>query len=90
MDVASYIFVAPPSIDALRARLEARGEDTPASVARRLRDAAGEIETARGMAFDSWIVNGELEAAYAALKVAVEATRCDCARARGAAVAGAK
>lgn len=38
------IFVMPPSMDALRFRLESRGTDTPEVIERRLRDASNEMD----------------------------------------------
>jgi guanylate kinase len=59
------IFIAPPSIDALRERLEHRGEDAPEVIAQRLRNAAAEMEHAG--AYRHVIVNQDLDIAYAEL-----------------------
>jgi guanylate kinase len=58
-------FVAPPSLEALEARLRARGTETDASVRRRLENARAEM--ARAGEFDSLIVNDDLERAYSEL-----------------------
>ena len=60
------IFIEPPSLEALRARLERRGEDSPETIARRLRNA--EAEMRRNGEFSHRIVNDDLGAAYARLK----------------------
>jgi guanylate kinase len=59
------IFIRPPSIEALHERLEARGEDDAATIARRLRNA--EKELARAGEFRYHVVNDDLEIAYRAL-----------------------
>jgi len=64
------IFIEPPSMDDLRRRLEARGEDSPDVIARRLRNA--EQEMRRRDEFCFRIVNDDLEAAYRRLKASVE------------------
>lgn len=56
------IFIRPPSLDALRQRLEARGEDDEATIARRLRNATAELERAGEFRFQ--VVNDDLEIAY--------------------------
>ncbi len=57
----TFVFVAAPSEAALRARLEARGEDDEATIRRRLEAAAREAEEARH--FDLVIVNDDVDAA---------------------------
>ena len=56
------IFVRPPSIEALRERLEMRGEDDEATIARRIRNA--EKELARAGEFRFHVLNDDLEIAY--------------------------
>ena len=58
---ALTIFVMPPSIDALRARLEGRGTDSPEVIEQRLARAAFEIEQAKK--FDVCVVNDDLDTA---------------------------
>jgi guanylate kinase len=41
---AVAVFIAPPSLDALRARLERRGTDSPEQVGERLRTAERELQ----------------------------------------------
>ena len=58
---AVQVFIAPPSLDALRARLVGRGSDAPADIEDRLR--AAERELAAGDEFPHVIVNDRLEEA---------------------------
>ena len=69
---AALIFIRPPSIDALAARLKARGKDAPEVVARRL--AAAESEMARANEFDYVIINDDLERAVAEIRAIIEKT----------------
>jgi guanylate kinase len=64
------VFVRPPSLEALRERLEARGEDDAPAIERRLRNAAGEL--ARAGEFRYQIVNDNLDFAYRELCAIVE------------------
>lgn len=65
MPDAVQVFVAPPSVDALRARLIGRGTDDPEEIAERLRMAEGELG-ARSE-FAHVVVNDRLEDAVDAL-----------------------
>ena len=65
MPAALQVFVAPPSLEALRARLVGRGSDDPAQIEERLEAAAREME-ARSE-FRHVIVNDRLEDAAAEL-----------------------
>lgn len=56
---AVTVFIAPPSLDALRARLVGRGTDAPEKVEQRLRAAQAEIE-AQGE-FTHTVINDRLE-----------------------------
>ncbi|MFN7777951.1 MAG: guanylate kinase [Betaproteobacteria bacterium] len=67
------IFILPPSIDALEARLKHRGQDVPAVIARRLLAAGAEI--AHAPEFDYVIVNEDFELALAQLAAVVAAAR---------------
>ena len=62
-DQALSIFIMPPSVEVLRARLEGRGTDSPEAIERRL--AKAEREIAYASKFDRVIVNDDLETAYA-------------------------
>jgi guanylate kinase len=67
------VFILPPSMEALRARLEQRGQDPPQVIERRLRAARGEM--AHAPDFDFVIVNERFEQALADLAAIVRATR---------------
>ena len=60
-DRALSLFICPPSIDALRQRLEGRGTDSPEEIDRRISKAAYEIE--QGKAFETVVVNDVLDKA---------------------------
>ena len=70
---AVYIFILPPSMEALRLRLENRKTDTGEQVRLRLQNAAGEIMQYE--AYDYVIVNDRLEEALARLKAVILAAR---------------
>ena len=63
-----YLFIAPPSLKALRSRLQGRGTETEASAAKRLAMALKEIEYAKEGAHDLIIVNDNIDRAYALFK----------------------
>lgn len=65
------VFIAPPSVEALRARLQGRGTDDPAIIEERMRISAGEL--AAQAEFDQVIINDEVERAADALAAAVAA-----------------
>jgi guanylate kinase len=69
MPEAVQIFVEPPSLDALRARLEGRGTDDPEQIASRLRTA--EQELAAKDEFAHVVRNDRLEDAVASLESVV-------------------
>ncbi len=79
-DVAA-VFVLPPSMAELRARLERRAEDSPDVIARRLANAREEI--ARWDMYDYVIINRELQAAYAEVRAILAAERLKRVRATG-------
>jgi len=67
------IWIAPPSLDALRARLRGRGTEDSREIEKRISRATEEIEfslTAR--CFDKIILNENLDQAYTELKAAVD------------------
>ncbi|KAJ7180476.1 guanylate kinase/L-type calcium channel beta subunit [Mycena filopes] len=60
-----YLFISPPSLAALRSRLQGRGTETDASVQKRLATALKEIEYAKEPnVHDLVIVNDDLDRAY--------------------------
>jgi guanylate kinase len=71
MPEAVQIFIAPPSEEALRARLVGRGTDPPEQVAARLATAREELQ-AQGE-FGHVVINDRLEAASDALEDCVRA-----------------
>ncbi len=71
-DVVS-IFVLPPSMRELRARLERRAEDTAASIEARFQNARTEIERWRD--YHYVVVNNDLNHAYGDVKTIVAAER---------------
>jgi guanylate kinase len=68
-----YIFVLPPSMDALRKRLETRMSDSPAEMEQRIKRAVEEIREYRN--YDYVIVNDILEEALRGLTSIVIAER---------------
>lgn len=86
-----FIFVWPPSLDALRTRLEARGQDDAPEIERRLANAPGEL--ARYRDYDYLVLNEDLPTALARVSAIVEAERARVSRlvpvsSQGPAVAG--
>ena len=69
MPSAVQVFIAPPSLEALRARLVGRGTDAPAQIEARLRTA--EREVAAQDEFAHVVVNDRLEDAVGALTAVV-------------------
>ena len=67
------VFILPPSLAVLRARLSARMTERPEELALRLRNARGEVEQYRH--FDYLILNDEVERAAAQLAAIVYAER---------------
>jgi len=67
------IFILPPSIEALEARLHKRGQDSPQVIARRLLAAGAEISHAPE--FDYVVINEDFDRALAELCAIVAATR---------------
>jgi guanylate kinase len=70
MPEAVQVFIAPPSRDALRARLVGRGTDAPEQIQERLRTAERELEAQSE--FAHVVVNDRLEQATAELAQIVE------------------
>ena len=70
---AVQVFIAPPSLDDLRARLEQRASDSPEQIARRLELAPTELAARRE--FSRVVVNDDLDRAVQEL-VDLAATMC--------------
>lgn len=68
---AVLIFILPPSLGVLRERLQARGQDQPAVIERRMRDALSEIS--HYGEYDYVIVNGDFSDALADMRAIVRA-----------------
>ncbi len=68
-DLALTIFIAPPSREVLRARLLARGTESPESLEKRL--ARFDLEMAQQAMFDRVVVNDELARAEQELEAVV-------------------
>ena len=73
MPEAVSIFILPPSIQVLQQRLQARGEDSEASIARRLAEAQREISQAHK--YQYIIVNHDFEQAVTDLLSICRASR---------------
>ena len=66
---ARYIFISPPSLEALEARLRGRGTENEDSIQKRLAQAHNELEYSRTEGVhDTIIVNDDLEIAYKELE----------------------
>ena len=71
-DVVS-VFILPPSMTELKARLERRAEDSPQVIERRLRNARDEI--AQWDAYDYVLINDDLDRTFSELKAILAAER---------------
>ncbi|NEP63093.1 MAG: hypothetical protein F6K31_40340, partial [Symploca sp. SIO2G7] len=69
LPAARQIFVLPPSLPELEARIRRRGQDSDAAIAKRL--ARAQIEMAAAAEFDIQIVNDSLEQAVVELEQAI-------------------
>ncbi len=67
------IFVAPPSIEALRTRLAGRGQDSVEVVERRMRDARSELS--HYPEYDYLVINDDFDTALGELRAIVTAER---------------
>jgi guanylate kinase len=74
------VFILPPSMAELRARLDRRAEDSPDAIGKRLENAKREIE--RWRLYDYVVINDDLQRAYRQVISIIDAER-----ARGARVA---
>ncbi|MEW6386656.1 MAG: guanylate kinase [Thermodesulfobacteriota bacterium] len=75
---AVFIFILPPSLEALEERLATRGDLAPAELARRLEQGRGELREVPG--YDYLVVNDEIPQALEQLRAIVSATRCRTAK----------
>ncbi len=74
------VFIVPPSIDALRERLEQRGQDSAEVIERRVAAARAELKQARR--FQYVIINQDFATALGELRTLVEAARLRLSRQR--------
>jgi guanylate kinase len=81
MDVVS-IFILPPSMSELQARLERRAEDPPETIARRLVAARNEIR--RWTQYDYVLVNDDIQDTFNDLLAIIRAERLKTSRSRDA------
>jgi guanylate kinase len=79
------IFILPPSMTELQARLERRAEDSADTIAKRLANARNEIQ--RWQMYDYVLVNDDLQATYRKVLAILEAERSKRARAQVAVAA---
>lgn len=68
-----FVFLLPPSREELLSRLSGRGTDSEDSIARRMKNAEGELREAHW--FDYWVVNDDLDEAYRELRAVYLAGR---------------
>ena len=71
---AVTLFIMPPSLEVLEARLRGRGTETEDDIARRLSNARAEMDAF--YQFDYNVVNDDLAVAIADVKAIVRAQRC--------------
>lgn len=67
------VFIAPPSLESLIARLKGRGKDSEAVIARRVKQA--EVELQHWASYRYFIINDRLDASYDALRAIVIAEK---------------
>ena len=70
MPECHLVFIAPPSMEELRARLEGRGSETPEAIAERM--ATAEVELAQKKKYDYTVVNDNLDEATDQLAAYIE------------------
>jgi len=68
--------VLPPSMAELERRLRARSTDDDTTIRRRLHAARVEILLARAERYEYWVINDDLDRAYADLEAIVRAESC--------------
>jgi guanylate kinase len=73
---AVRVLILPPSLAELERRLRARSTDDAATIRRRLDAARNEIARARALAYEYWVVNDDVDRAYADLEAIVRAEGC--------------
>lgn len=79
--VSVLVFVLPPSVEVLAARLRARNTESEELIERRLRTALQEIEAVQE--YDYVVINDELEVAAAQVSAIIDAEMARAGRVRG-------
>jgi guanylate kinase len=77
---AVTVFILPPTMSELRARLERRAEDPPETIARRLANARNEIR--RWAQYDYVLVNDDIDVTFRDLLAIIETERCRASRSK--------
>ena len=77
---AVTVFILPPSMKELQARLERRAEDPPDVIARRLANARNEIR--RWAQYDYVLVNDDIQITFDNLLAIIDCERCKASRAK--------
>ena len=77
---AVTVFILPPTMSELRARLERRAEDPPETIARRLANARNEIR--RWAQYDYVLVNDDIDLTFRDLLAIIETERCRASRSK--------
>lgn len=72
--------ILPPTLAELERRLRARSTDGDATIVRRLERARAEISAAIASSYDYWVINEEIDRAFADLEAIVRAERCRAGR----------
>lgn len=80
LEGAVYVFIAPPSIEACRSRLSARGKDSAEVIETRVRAAMEEISHAPE--YDYIVLNDDLERAYGTFSSIIRAEEARTCRVR--------
>ena len=78
MPACRSIFVLPPSRTALEERLSARGQDDPATIARRMADAISEMS--HYAEYDYLVINDDFQTALGELRAIIAASRLHTSR----------
>ena len=77
---AVTVFILPPSMAELKARLERRAEDPSETIAKRLANARVEIR--RWALYDYVLVNDDIQVTFGQLLAIIESERCKASRAK--------
>lgn len=78
LEDAIYIFILPPSLESLKARLTGRGTDSAEQISIRIKNALTELKAYKD--YDYLIVNDEVEKAVDDFYSIIKAEMCRCSR----------